>query len=143
VLAEDYRLLSGSAAIDAGVDAGVTTDIDGQTRPYGDHVDIGADEFVPLAPESVSISGPTTGFVGRSYPFEATVSPPAASGPFTYSWSPEPDAGQGSRRAVYSWSTQGKKSIAVTAANALGTTPPAGYEFTVELLRLYLPVVMR
>ena len=41
----DYHLAEGSAAIDAGVDAGVATDIDGQSRDASP--DIGADEFVP------------------------------------------------------------------------------------------------
>jgi len=41
----DYHLTAGSAAIDAGVDAGVITDIDGDTRPWGAGYDIGADEF--------------------------------------------------------------------------------------------------
>ena len=41
-----YHLQPGSAAIDTGVDAGVTTDIDGELRPFGAGVDIGADEFV-------------------------------------------------------------------------------------------------
>ena len=47
----DYHLAEGSPAIDAGVDAGVGTDIDGDSRPVdGDAdgtamVDIGADEF--------------------------------------------------------------------------------------------------
>jgi hypothetical protein len=44
----DYHLSSDSAAIDEGVDAGVTVDIDGQTRPYGPDYDIGADEYVKL-----------------------------------------------------------------------------------------------
>ena len=39
----DYHLAEGSAAIDAGVDAGVATDIDGQSRDASP--DIGADEF--------------------------------------------------------------------------------------------------
>jgi hypothetical protein len=40
-----YHLQAGSAAIDAGVDAGVTTDIDGEARPWGQGYDIGADEY--------------------------------------------------------------------------------------------------
>jgi hypothetical protein len=40
-----YHLQAGSAAIDAGVDAGVTTDIDGEARPWGMGYDIGADEY--------------------------------------------------------------------------------------------------
>jgi len=43
--AGDYHISSGSAAIDTGVDAGVTTDIDGDPRPDGCWVDIGADEY--------------------------------------------------------------------------------------------------
>ena len=46
--AGDYHIGPGSAAIDAGVNAGVTTDIDGRPRPMGDGFDIGADEYFPV-----------------------------------------------------------------------------------------------
>jgi len=39
-----YHLTGGSAAIDAGIDAGVTTDLEGDARPIGAAYDIGADE---------------------------------------------------------------------------------------------------
>ena len=42
---DGYHLTLSSAAIDAGVDAGVTTDIDGDTRPQGSGPDLGADEL--------------------------------------------------------------------------------------------------
>ena len=42
--ANGYHLTVRSAAIDAGVDAGVLTDVDGDTRPFGDLPDLGADE---------------------------------------------------------------------------------------------------
>jgi fibronectin-binding autotransporter adhesin len=57
----DYHIGPTSAAIDAGVDAGVTTDIDGHMRPVGGGYDIGADEagsfssfhlYVPAARKS-------------------------------------------------------------------------------------------
>jgi hypothetical protein len=41
----DYHIGAGSAAIDVGIDAGVTEDIDGDPRPVGVGPDIGADEF--------------------------------------------------------------------------------------------------
>jgi hypothetical protein len=41
----DFHIRVGSAAFDAGVNAGVSTDIDGQVRPLGAACDIGADEW--------------------------------------------------------------------------------------------------
>jgi hypothetical protein len=40
-----YHLRGGSAAIDAGMNAGIGHDIDGDARPVGSGFDIGADEF--------------------------------------------------------------------------------------------------
>jgi predicted outer membrane repeat protein len=42
--ANDYHLSAGSAAIDMGTDAGMTTDFDGDARPVGIGFDIGFDE---------------------------------------------------------------------------------------------------
>jgi hypothetical protein len=39
--------MPGSEAIDRGVEAGVTTDIDGNARPYGPAPDLGAVEYLP------------------------------------------------------------------------------------------------
>lgn len=46
----NYRLRAGSPAIDAGLDAGITVDLDGATRPIGNGFDIGAFEFGATAP---------------------------------------------------------------------------------------------
>jgi len=43
--ADGYHLTAGSAAIDKGVAAGVTSDIDGEARPFGAGYDLGADEY--------------------------------------------------------------------------------------------------
>jgi uncharacterized repeat protein (TIGR01451 family) len=142
-LSDAYRLQPNSAAIDTAVDAGVTTDLDGQSRPYGDQPDIGADEFVPVAPESVSISGPTEGFVSRSYAFRAAVSPPTTTTPITYTWSPEPNEGQGTWKAIYRWTTPSTKTISVAAENYLGAVPPAIHYIAIDSYKIYLPLVLR
>ena len=41
----DYHILLASEAVDHGIDAGVTIDIDGQPRPLASGYDLGADEF--------------------------------------------------------------------------------------------------
>jgi hypothetical protein len=43
----DYHIRPGSAAIDQGTDAGVTSDVDGDPRPAGPLPDLGADEALP------------------------------------------------------------------------------------------------
>ena len=50
--AGDYHLRLTSAAIDRGIDAGVTVDIDGDLRPIGPAPDLGADEF-PLPVQKI------------------------------------------------------------------------------------------
>jgi hypothetical protein len=47
LLFDGYLLQAGSAAIDAGVDVGVTDDLDGDPRPFGPGFDIGVDEYLP------------------------------------------------------------------------------------------------
>jgi len=50
------HLKSGSAAIDQGVNAGVTVDIDGEIRPSGSGYDLGADEYIAgSSPLSMSL----------------------------------------------------------------------------------------
>ncbi|MEX1019044.1 MAG: right-handed parallel beta-helix repeat-containing protein, partial [Litorilinea sp.] len=44
----DYHLAGNSPAVDAGTDAGIADDLDGQSRPADNGFDIGADEFVVL-----------------------------------------------------------------------------------------------
>ncbi|MFZ2098013.1 MAG: choice-of-anchor Q domain-containing protein, partial [Anaerolineales bacterium] len=49
----NYHIPEGSPAIDAGLDVGITTDLDGNLRPQGNGYDIGAYEFTP----AVSLRG--------------------------------------------------------------------------------------
>ncbi|MDY7077970.1 MAG: S8 family serine peptidase [Chloroflexota bacterium] len=55
--AGDYHIGPGSDAIDAGVDVGVTSDVDGDPRPVGARCDVGADEF-PAALSVTSWAAP-------------------------------------------------------------------------------------
>jgi hypothetical protein len=46
---DNFHLAADSPCIDAGIDSGVYTDIDGDTRPLGDGFDMGADEFALIS----------------------------------------------------------------------------------------------
>jgi hypothetical protein len=63
--AGNYHILFGSAARDTGVDAEVTTDIDGNPRPIGSAPDIGADELWPVYLPLVMKMAPTTTITGE------------------------------------------------------------------------------
>jgi hypothetical protein len=79
-----YHLQAGSAAIDAGIDAGVTLDIDGQVRPWGDGFDIGADEYGSTS------STPTSTPTGTPTPTPTPTSTPTATPTATPTSTPTP-----------------------------------------------------
>jgi hypothetical protein len=95
----------------------------------------------------VDITGPMTGTTGVAYVFTTTIAPPTATLPITYTWSPEPDAGQSSPVVIYTWTTTGTKAITVTAENCgrvvsdthtiTIATPPPTWRY------IYLPLVMK
>ena len=70
----------------------------------------------------VEISGPTAGLVDTAYTFTATVQPPDASTPITYTWTPAPDSGQGTAYATYTWAVAATQQITVTAENGGSAT---------------------
>jgi len=63
--ADGYHITPASAALDAGVSAGVASDIDGEARPFGAAPDLGADEWATAEttaePSTASIISATVG----------------------------------------------------------------------------------
>jgi uncharacterized repeat protein (TIGR01451 family) len=70
-----------------------------------------------VAIADVTISGDSTGVVGNIYAFNTAVTPPDATIPITYTWTPEPDTGQGFPNAAYSFDQAGEFIIGVQAEN--------------------------
>jgi len=118
---DGYHILSSSAALDAGVVAGVAEDIDGQDRHYGTKPDLGADEWRPTPVSGVLILGSDIGFPNFPNFFTGLALPYDAAPPITYTWSPTPDGGQGTAWVTYTWATTGTYVITLTAQNATGS----------------------
>lgn len=84
------------------------------------------DLITPVAPQTVTLSGPTVAPVGFTYLFTATVLPPTVTVPLTYTWHAtdltpvEQRAGQ-STGVNLRWLRPGPKTVTVTASNAGGT----------------------
>jgi hypothetical protein len=80
---DDYHLLEGSPAIDAGMElADVSADIEGISRPQGAGWDVGAHEFMADMPLSVSTSSLPDAAVGT--PYSATLRAAGGSPPYTW-----------------------------------------------------------
>ncbi len=154
----DYHLNQSSAAINQGVEAGITTDIDQQARPNGSAPDLGADEWyklanqAPLAPTNPSpVNGELNIWVGQALtwqggdpdgdPITYTIAlspsnPPAVVGQSNVTlFSP----GQLLTTTHYYWK--------VTATDGVSTTVGPLWEFTTRneatIYRVYLPLVRK
>lgn len=139
----NYHLVPPSAAIDAGVDAGVYTDLDGNVRPSGSGFDIGAYETIPDVPISglsAINSSPTA--IGSVTTLTATIS---VGSNVTYTW----NFGDGSAAAqsqvvthIYPLSVTSRFTATVTAANS-ANTQSASTTVVIVPKRIYLPVILK
>lgn len=116
--AGDYHIGPGSAAIDAGVDAGVTDDIDGDTRPLRAGYDVGADEFPypPIAGFTHSAPdwvGQDTIFTNTTVVTSAVVSYLWAFGDGVFSTAVSP---------AHAYAAPGDYTAVLTATNPAGTS---------------------
>ncbi len=99
-----------------------------------------------VAPERVSLAGPTTGTVATAHTFTATTNPITVTTPVTYRW---PATGQVSvthvggtyDTASFTWDTPGLQVLTLTAMNLSGT---ATATHTVQInARVYMPTIYK
>ena len=70
---------------------------------------------VPLS--GVVLSGPEEGMVNTDYVYTSELTPLNSTEPISYTWSPEPNSGQGTPTATYNWSTAGENFVFLSAEN--------------------------
>ena len=102
---------------------------------------------IPLT--DVGILGPlevtSTLYINTLYTFQAVITPTDGTEPITYTWSPEPQTGQGTDIAAYRWSTPDTYTVTLTVENCGGPVTVAR-AFVVEhkeFFMVYLPLVLR
>jgi len=102
--------------------------------------------FSPLI--SVTVNGPSVGFVQSPYTFVATVSPVTATRPITYAWQAtgQQDAvtitNALSHTVTYVWSETGTQTIVVTATND-GRPVTGVHSISIGRRQVNLPLVLR
>ena len=103
--------------------------------------------YIYAPPTGVDISGPLTGNINTAYVLTATVSPPGATLPITYSWQA---TGQSdvvtstyalSHAITFTWNTTGIQAITVTATNPGGTVSDTHMLAIEAKCLLYLPLI--
>jgi hypothetical protein len=91
--------------------------------------------------EGVSVAGPFSLLAGQSGTYQALLQPPAASPPFTITWS----NGSSGLYAAFSWPDPGAYTLTITATNLCGGVHTGSFQVRVLSAwpySFYLPVVM-
>ncbi len=100
----------------------------------------------PRPLEDVSINGPISGYTDTLYAFTAIITPSDATDPVAYTWSPEPESGQGTAIALYQWAAPSVYTITLTAENCGGVFSDDQAIVIISTgtqHRIYLPLVVR
>ena len=98
----------------------------------------------PIPLKAVELTGPSAGVTGVTYAFTGIVSPTEATEPITYTWTPEPFAGQGTSSAGYSWSQTGTYSLTLMAQNCGGEASAIRViDIQQGMHATYLPLIVR
>ena len=91
----------------------------------------------------VTIDGPARGDEETDYYFIASVAPPSATLPISYTWSANALVnGQNTISATYRWSQPGMYDVAVNAGNCGGSAHDA-HSIEIGQAYVYLPIIMR
>ncbi len=118
---EDYHITAGSAALDAGINVGVSIDIDGESRPKGAGYDIGADELIE--PPTAGFTNTEESWIGPAIVFSNTT---VVEGNTTYLW----DFGDGTTSTQvnpsHRYSLPGTYTVSLTATNLGGSDSTSG-----------------
>jgi len=94
---------------------------DGETLNVQDSDVLGTFTILPAGCEvaiaDMTLSGESSGLVDELLLFSTAVSPLDATGPLTYTWTPEPETGQGFPNAAYRFDQAGEYVISVQVSN--------------------------
>jgi PKD repeat protein len=120
--AGDYHLDEGSAALDTGVNVGISDDMDHQSRPLCHGYDIGADEWMPFSPlASFTSSGPD--WLGRETVFiNTTVNTRCVS----YLWNFGDHLSSTHPSPTHTYASPGLYTVTLTATNDAGSSVISG-----------------
>lgn len=138
---DNYHLRAGSAAVDVGTNAGVTTDIDGEPRPLVGGFDIGYDEANLITGLDIAYT-PVPAEVGEVITFTASISSGIG---VTYDW----DFGDGTpvesgNPVAHIFAIADVYTVTVTAANSADSVfTTTQVQIAPPLLDIFLPLLMR
>jgi predicted outer membrane repeat protein len=141
----NYHLGAGSAAIDAGVDAGIVTDFDGESRPLAAGFDIGFDEANYMDGLAITFAPSPTTSVGLATIFTATVTHGTG---ISYRWAfGDGTVITGGNPVSHTFAAPGLFTVAVTATNSSGsigatTAVPVTLPIETPITQIYLPMLI-